>query len=39
MCEVLRDHMRNEECPREITVMVATEYELQAFVSRLEELV
>jgi O-acetyl-ADP-ribose deacetylase (regulator of RNase III) len=39
MCEVLRDHMRNEEYPREITVMVTTDYELQAFVSRLEELV
>ena len=39
MCEVLRDHMRTEEYPREITVMVTTDYELQAFVTRLEELV
>ena len=37
MCEVLRGHMQNEEYPREITVMVATDYELQAFASRLEE--
>jgi O-acetyl-ADP-ribose deacetylase (regulator of RNase III) len=36
MCDVLHHHIRNEEYPREITVMVATEYELQAFVSRLE---
>ena len=37
MCEVLRGHMQNEEYPREVTVMVATDYELQAFASRLEE--
>ena len=37
ICEVLRGHMRNEEYPRKITVMVATDYELQAFASRLEE--
>jgi len=36
MFEVLRGHMENEEYPREVTVMVATEYELQAFASRLE---
>jgi O-acetyl-ADP-ribose deacetylase (regulator of RNase III) len=35
MFEVLRGHMESEEYPREVTVMVATEYELQAFVSRL----
>ncbi len=37
MCEVLRDHMQHEEYPREITVMVATDYELHVFASRLEE--
>ena len=37
MCGVLRGHMENEEYPREITVMVATDYELQAFASRMEE--
>ena len=37
ICEVLRGHMRNEDYPRKITVMVATDYELQAFASRLEE--
>ncbi len=37
MFEVLRGHMENEEYPREVTVMVATEYELQAFLSRLEK--
>jgi O-acetyl-ADP-ribose deacetylase (regulator of RNase III) len=36
MFEVLRGHMKSEEYPREVTVMVATEYELEAFVSRLE---
>ncbi|MCH7856437.1 MAG: macro domain-containing protein [Gemmatimonadetes bacterium] len=36
MLEVLRGHMESEEYPREVTVMVATEYELQAFASRLE---
>ncbi len=35
MFEVLRGHMGNEEYPREVTVMVATEYELQVFASRL----
>ena len=37
MFEVLRGHMESEEYPREVTVMVATEYELQAFASRLEK--
>ena len=36
MFEVLRGHMEGEEYPQEVTVMVATEYELQAFASRLE---
>ena len=36
MFEVLRGHMESEEYPREVTLMVATEYELQAFASRLE---
>ena len=36
MFEVLRGHMENEEYPREVTVMVATEYELQAFAARFE---
>ncbi len=36
MFEVLRGHMESEEYPREVTVMVATEYELQAFASRRE---
>ena len=35
MLEVLRDHMQNEEYPREVTVMVSTEYEWQAFDARL----
>lgn len=35
MLEVIRGHMENEEYPKEVTVMVATEYELQAFTSRL----
>ncbi len=37
MLEVLREHMEREEYPREVTVMVATEYELQAFATRLEK--
>ncbi len=37
MLEVLRGHMGEEEYPSEVTVMVATEYELQAFASRLAE--
>ena len=37
MFEVLRGHMEKEEYPREVTVMVTTEYELQAFVSRLAQ--
>ena len=37
MFEVLRGHMESEEYPREVTVMVATEYELQAFASRLNK--
>lgn len=37
MFEVLRGHMENEEYPREVTVMVTTEYDLQAFASRLGE--
>ncbi len=37
MFEVLRGHMENEEYPKEVTVMVATEYELQAFTSQLEK--
>ena len=37
MFEVLRGHMEDEEYPREITVMVATEYELQLFASRLSQ--
>ena len=37
MFEVLRGHMESEEHPREVTVMVATEYELQAFASHLGE--
>ena len=36
MFEVLRGHMESEEYPREVTVMVTTEYELQAFAARLE---
>ncbi len=39
MFEVLRGHMENEEYPREVTVMVATQYELQAFASHLEPVV
>ena len=31
MFEVLRGHMDDEEYPREVTVMVTTEYDLQAF--------
>jgi O-acetyl-ADP-ribose deacetylase (regulator of RNase III) len=37
MFEVLRGHMEDEEYPREVTVMVSTEYELQAFASRLAQ--
>ena len=37
MLEVLREHMEREGYPREVTVMVATEYELQAFATRLEK--
>ena len=37
MFEVIRGHMETEEYPREVTVMVATEYELQAFTSQLEK--
>ena len=37
MFDVLRGHMESEEHPREVTVMVATEYELQAFASHLGE--
>ena len=37
MFGVLRGHMEEEEYPREVTVMVATEYELQAFASRLTQ--
>ena len=37
MFEVLRGHMEDEEYPREVTVMVTTEYELQAFASRLAQ--
>ena len=37
MFGVLRGHMEVEEYPREVTVMVATEYELQAFASRLAQ--
>ena len=37
MFEVLRGHMESEEYPREVTVMVATEYELQVFASQLEK--
>ena len=37
MLEVLRVHMESEEYPSEVTVMVATEYEVQAFTSRLAE--
>jgi len=39
MFEVLREHMEGEEYPREVTVMVATEYELQVFASHLEPVV
>ena len=39
MFEVLRGHMEGEEYPREVTVMVATQYELQAFASHLEPVV
>ena len=37
MLEVLRAHMQSEEYPREITVMVSTEYEWQAFDARLRD--
>jgi O-acetyl-ADP-ribose deacetylase (regulator of RNase III) len=37
MFEVLRGHMEEEEYPREVTVMVTTEYELQTFASRLAQ--
>ena len=37
MLEVLRGHMQSEEYPREVTVMVTTDYEWQAFDSRLGE--
>ncbi len=37
MLEVLREHMENEEHPREVTVMVATEYEQEVFASYLGE--
>jgi O-acetyl-ADP-ribose deacetylase (regulator of RNase III) len=39
MFEVLRGHMEGEEYPREVTVMVASQYELQAFASHLEPVV
>jgi len=39
MFEVLRGHMEGEEYPREVTVMVATQYELQVFASHLEPVV
>jgi len=35
MFEVICGHMENEEYPREVTVMVSTEYEWQAFDARL----
>lgn len=37
MFEVLRGHMEHEEYPREVTVMVTTEYDLQAFAAHLGE--
>jgi O-acetyl-ADP-ribose deacetylase (regulator of RNase III) len=37
MFQVLRDHMENEEYPREVIVMVTTDYDLQAFTSHLGE--
>ncbi len=39
MFEVLRGHMEGEEYPREVNVMVATQYELQVFASHLEPVV
>jgi O-acetyl-ADP-ribose deacetylase (regulator of RNase III) len=39
MFEVLRGHMEGEVYPREVTVMVATQYELQVFASHLEPVV
>jgi O-acetyl-ADP-ribose deacetylase (regulator of RNase III) len=36
MFEVLHGHMESEEYPREVTVVVATDYELEAFASRFE---
>ena len=39
MFEVLRGHMEGEEYPQEVTVMVTTQYELQAFASHLEPVV
>jgi len=39
MFEVLRGHMEGEAYPREVTVMVATQYELQVFASHLEPVV
>jgi len=35
MFDVLRGHMESQEYPREVTVMVATEYGVQAFASQL----
>ena len=37
MFGVLRGHMEEEAYPREVTVMVSTEYELQAFAARLAQ--
>ena len=37
MVDVLREHMESEEYPGQVTVVVATEYEAQAFASRLTE--
>ncbi len=37
MFQVLREHMENEEYPREVIVMVTTDYDLQAFTSHLGE--
>lgn len=38
MAQVLREHLEREEYPKQVIVMVTTDYELQVFATRLKEL-
>ena len=37
MAQVLREHLEREEYPKQVIVMVTTDYELQVFATRLKE--